>query len=595
MQLIIRLSDLIYDTFVLIRNALVSLFGPRPAYVLLDLAGPYPDHRTRDPWWVRQLPWWARQPQTIEDVRRQLAVIRADRRAAGVVITIGDLPAGLASVQSLRKTFADYRAQGGHIVAYLPQATTRQYYLASVADTIVMPESGTLDLGGAALEVTFFGEALERAGVVGEFEQIAEYKSAVEPFTRRAMSEPMREQLNAILDSVFDDLTGEIASARGMEPAAIRDVINRMPLSAAEGRRAGLVDAVLYEDELPAYLAEGRRQPAIVPWRTARRRLRAPVRWRMPGRAVAVITVRGAIHMGESRPRPPVPLPVARGETTGHAPVIRAIRSVERNPLFGAIVLSIDSPGGSALASDLIWRAVVQAARVKPVVAYFGNVAASGGYYVATGAHRIIAQAGTLTGSIGVISGKFTVHRLADRAGVRQEILTRGDAAAMTSPFRPFSPDQRRRLRAQAEETYARFLDRVAEGRRLPREQVHTVARGRVWTGRQAMQHRLVDRLGDFNTAIDTAKDLMGLAPSRDVPIRIVRPPWAVTIGRRASLGLLEAAAQSVAALLGAGAGRVANAATAAADVWTAALWTCLDALLEEGVLALLPWEIRLR
>ena len=554
MQIFIRLSDLFYDTFIFVRNALVSLFGRRPTYVLLELAGPYPDHRARDPWWVRQ-------PQTIEDVRRALAVVRGDRRAAGVVITIGDLPAGLASVQSLRNTFAEYRARGGRLIAYLTQATTRQYYLASVADAIVMPESGVLELGGAALEVTFFGEALERAGVVGEFEQIAEYKSAVEPFTRREMSMPMREQLNAILDSVFDDLTGEVAAARQLEPAAVRAAIDRAPLSAAEGQRTGLVDALMYEDELPAYLQSGARPPLIVPWRIARRRLRAPFRWRLPGRAVAVIAVRGPIQMGESRARPPIPLPLARGEATGHASLIRAIRSVERNPLFGAIVLSIDSPGGSALASDLIWRAVVQANRVKPVVAYFGNVAASGGYYVAAGARRIIAEAGTLTGSIGVISGKFTVQRLAGRAGVHQEILTRGEAAAMTSPFRPFSVEERRRVRAQAEEIYERFVGRVAEGRRLSREHVQAVARGRVWTGRQAMQHRLVDRLGDFYTAVDSAKELMGLAPSRVVPVLIIRPPRAVMIGRRSAHGMLDT----------------------------------LEMLVRERVLALMPWEIRLR
>ena len=554
MQYLIRLSDLLYDTFILVRNVLVSLFGPQPTYVLLELTGPYPDHRTRDPWWVRQ-------PQTIEDVRRALAVVRGDRRAAGVVITIGDLPAGLASVQSLRNAFAEYRAGGGRLIAYLAQATTRQYYLASVADAIVMPESGVLDLGGAALEVTFFGEALERAGVVGEFEQIAEYKSAVEPFTRREMSAPMREQMNAILDSVFDDLTGEVAAARQLEPAAVRGAIDRAPLSAAEGQRVGLVDALMYEDELPAYLQSDARRPLIVPWRIARRRLRAPFRWRLPGRAVAVIAVRGPIQMGESRPRPPLPLPFARGEATGHASLIRAIRSVERNPLFGAIVLSIDSPGGSALASDLIWRAVVQANRAKPVVAYFGNVAASGGYYVAAGARRIVAQAGTLTGSIGVVSGKFTVQRLAGRAGVHQEILTRGEAAAMTSPFRPFSPEERRRLRTQAEEIYERFVARVAEGRRLSREQVHAVARGRVWTGRQAMQHRLVDRLGDFYAAIDSAKELMGLAPSRVVPVWIIRPPRAVMIGRRSVLGMLDT----------------------------------VEMLLRERVVALLPWEIRLQ
>jgi protease-4 len=574
MQLLIRLSDLLYDTFILVRNALVSLFGPRPAYVLLELSGPYPDHRTRDPWWVRQ-------PQTIEDVRRQLAVIRADRRAAGVVITIGDLPAGLASVQSLRGAFADYRARGGRLVAYLTQCTTRQYYLASVANEIVMPESGALDLGGAAMEVTFLGEALERAGIDGEFEQIAEYKSAVEPLTRRTMSEPMREQFNAILDSVFDDLVAEVSAARRLEPAAVRAAIDRAPLSAADARAAGLVDAMLYDDQLPAHLGAGGRVPAIVPWRVARRRLRRPFRWRFPGRAVAVIAVRGGIQMGESRPRPPIPLPIARGEATGHASVIRAIRSIERSPLFGAIVLSIDSPGGSALASDLIWRAVVQASLSKPVVAYLSNVAASGGYYVAAGANRIIAQPGTLTGSIGVISGKFVVRRLAGRAGVHHEILARGVAAAMTSPFQPFSDEERRRLRAQAEEIYRRFLDRVAEGRRLSRDQVHAIARGRVWTGRQALEHRLVDGLGDFYSAIDTAKELMGLSPRRVVPVLIVRPPRAVTVGRRSALGSLEGIASSLAPLV--------------PLAPLTSLASLADTVLREPVLALLPWEIRLR
>lgn len=583
------LDDLLHDAFVLIWNVLIWPFGPRLAYVLLELTGPYPEHTAPGAWWTSWLP----QPQTIEAVRRQLNAIHADPHTVGVVITIGDLPAGLASVQSLRGVLAQYRARGGRVVAYLTQASTRQYYLASVADTVVMPESGTLEIGGAALEVTFFGDALARAGVEGEFEQIAEYKSAVEPFTRRAMSDPMREQMNAILDSVFDDLTGEIADARGLDPAAVRAAINRAPLSAAEAQAAGLVDALLYEDELPAYLTSGGRVPAIVPWRTVRGRLKGRFRWRMPGRAVAVVPVRGPIQMGESRPRPPIAVPLARGETSGHASVIRAIRSVERNPLFGAIVLSVDSPGGSALASDLIWRAVVQAARLKPVVAYFGNVAASGGYYVAAGAHRIIAQAGTLTGSIGVISGKFTVRRLAERAGVHQEILTRGEAAAMASPFRPFSADQRHRLRVQAEEMYARFVDRVAEGRRLPRERVQIVARGRVWTGRQAMQHGLVDRLGDFYAAVDTAKELMELSPARIVPVLIIRPPRAVAIGRRASRGMLSAAAAG--GPIDVGVLRLIAGATDAAEGWMSGLWACAEALIAEGVLALMPWDIRLR
>ncbi len=566
MRFFIWLGDLIYDAFILLRNLIVSVLGPRPMYVLLELSGPYPEHRTRTPWWIRQ-------PPSVDDVRKQLQIIGENRQVAGVVITIHDLQAGLASIQSLRAAFAGYRARRRKVIAYLPQASTRVYYLASVADAVVMPESGTLDLVGMALEVTFFKDALDRLGVTGEFEQIAEYKGAAEPLTRRTMSEPMRESLTAILDSVFGDVIGEIATARRLDPGAVTDLVDRAPLSAREALEAGLVDALLFEDELPRYLAgAARRQPTILPWRLARRRLRQPFRWRIPGRAVAVISVRGVIQLGESRTRPPLPIPLLGGEATGHATIARAVRAVERNPLFGAIVLSVDSPGGSAIASDLIWREVVRAGRRKPVVAYLGNVAASGGYYVAAGAKRIISQPATLTGSIGVISGKLNVHGLAARAGVHREILTRGAAATITSSFTPFSAEERRRIRVQMEEMYDRFVDRVAEGRGLTREEVLGVARGRVWTGRQAQQHRLVDTLGDFFTAVDTAKELMGIPASRVVPVIQIRPPRGVPLGYRGFLGGL-------------------------ADAWAevADAWADLAAILEERILALTPWDVSLR
>ena len=582
MRLFIWLGDLLYDAFILLRNLVVSLLAPRPMFVLLELSGAFPEHRTRAAWPIRQ-------PPTLDDIRRQLRIIGGNRQVAGVIITVHDLQAGLASIQSLRAALAAYRAGGRKVVAYLTQASTRQYYLASAADTIIMPESGMLDLVGMAVEVTFFKDALDRLGVAGEFEQIAEYKSAVEPYTRPTMSGPMREALNAVLDSVFDDVIGDIAAARRLDPGAVRALVNRAPLSAGDARAAGLVDTLLFEDELPRHLAvEGRRLPTILPWRLARKRLRQPFRWRMPGRAVAVIGVRGPILVGESRQRPPLPLPLLGGETTGHATVTRAIRSVERNPLFGAIVLSIDSPGGSAIASDLIWREVVRAGRRKPVVAFLGNVAASGGYYVAAGARKIISQPATLTGSIGVISGKFNVRGLAERAGLHREILTRGEAATITSPFTPFSPEERRRIRAQAEDVYDRFVNRVASGRGLSREDVLAVAKGRVWTGRQARGHRLVDALGDFFTAVDAAKELMGVPLSWAVPVVFIKPPRAVPLGGGGFLAWLTG--RIVGRLTG-GMGSVLTGAWAG----MADGWMDFAQLLEERVLALMPWDLSWR
>lgn len=573
MRFFVWFGDLLYDAFVLLRNLLVSVFAPRPMYVLLEFSGAYPEHRTRTLWPFRQ-------PPTLDDVRQQLHVMGENPKVAGVIVTIQDLQAGLASTQSLRTSLAAYRRRGGKVVAYLAQASTRQYYLASVADTVVMPESGTLDLVGLAIEATFFKDALDRLGIIGEFEQIAEYKSAIEPYTRQTMSEPMREALNAVLDSAFDDVVGGIAASRGLDPGAVKALVNRAPLSAKDAHDAGLVDALLFEDELPRYLTvDGRRLPTILPWRLARRWLRQPFRWRIPGRAVAVIGVRGPIVLGESRSSRPLPVPLLGGETTGHATVTRAIRSVERNPLFGAIVLSIDSPGGSAIASDLIWREVVRAGRRKPVVAFMSNVAASGGYYIAAGAKKIVSHSATLTGSIGVISGKFSVRGLAERAGVHREILTRGEAATITSPFTPFSPEERRRIRAQMEDVYGRFVDRVVAGRGLLREDVLQVAKGRVWTGRQAQGHGLVDTLGDFFTAVDAAKALMGVPASSVVPVVVIKPPQGVPLGGR---GLFA---------------RLAGVWGTLGDAWWGVADAVADAaaLLEERVLVLMPWDLSWR
>ncbi len=559
MRFLIRVTDVLYDLYIFLRNLVISLFGPRPMYVLLELSGPYPEHRARRRWRIQS-------PPSLDDLRDQLDLIAANEHAAGVVITAHALETGFASIQGIRTALQAFRNRGKRVIAYLPQANTRLYYLASAADTIVMPEAGILDLVGLQLGVTFLKEALDRLGVVGEFEQIAEYKGAAEPFTRRTMSEPMRESLNAILDSVFEDVLTQTAAARRLAPAVLRTLVDQAPLSAREALEAGLLDALCFEDELPRFLqVKPQRMPVILPWPLARKRLRKPLRWRTPGQAIALIGVRGAIHMGESRTPPPLPISVLGGASTGHATVARAFRAVERNPLFGAIILSIDSPGGSALASELIWREVDRVKRVKPVVAYMSNVAGSGGYYVAAGCTRIVAQSATLTGSIGVVSGKFTVRGLAARVGISRETLLRGEAAAMASPFMPFSPEERHRLQKQMDEIYNRFVHRVAAGRQLAREQVAAAARGRVWTGRQALELGLIDRLGDFPAAVIAAKELMGVPESRAVAVVQIRPPRSSPVrgpGLLAELG---------------------------------DLWTSLTTLLEERVLALMPWEISLR
>jgi len=303
-------SDFLYNAWTLLRNQILRLRRPQPLYALLDLSGPYPEHRTGRFRWIRQ-------PQSIDDLREQLKQI-AGSDAAGVVLTMSSLQAGLASVQSMRAALAGLRRAGKRVVAYVPEADMRTYYLASAADTIVMPEAGALDIAGLRAEMTFFKDALDRLGVAGAFEQMGEYKGAAEPFTRGAMSEAVRESLSAVLDSTFAEAIAETAEARGIEPAALRAAVDRAPLSAAEARSAGLVDGILFEDELPRFLqTPPRLPPVILPWTLARRRLQKPLRWRAGERVIAMIGVRGIIQMGESRNRPPLPIPFLGGSWSG--------------------------------------------------------------------------------------------------------------------------------------------------------------------------------------------------------------------------------------------------------------------------------------
>jgi protease-4 len=559
MRVSLFLSDLFHSLFVFLRNLLVSLVPLRgPVYVLLDLSGPYPEHRGR-------APWWSPRPASVEDVRQQLDVLSSNRHVAGVVLTMGALDAGFASLQSLRAALSAYRSRGARVVAYLSVASTRAYYLATAADAVVMPESGVLDLVGLTLEATFLGEALRRLGVRADLEQVGTYKGTAEPFVRGAMSPPVREHLNTVLDSLFAELVQEISRARSLDPARVRELIDHAPHPAPRAKELGLVDALLYEDELPAYLTRGGRAATLLPWAAARHRLRRPFRWRARGPAAALIDIRGLIQLGESHPRPPVPLPIASAEVTGHATVVRALRAAARDRFFGSILLTVDSPGGSAVAADLIWREVTITSRKKPVVAFLSNIAASGGYYAASGATRILCQPGTLTGSIGVVGGKFTLVGLAALTGIRREILARGDASTIASPWRALAPGDRDRLRGHMGEVYARFVDRVASGRGMTRDEVMAAADGRVWTGRQALELRLVDALGDFVEAVGIARELMGVPCGRDISVVPVRPARAAPAGPPRYWRAAAALEEDIRRLLG------------------------------ERVLAFFPWELRPR
>ena len=521
------IADLIANLFRLLRN-LLTFLGRPPEYVVVDISGSYPERRAPRPRFQPfrgALPFLQPPPEeSLEDLRGVLDRVAHAPQVRGVVVRIGELPVGLATVQSLRDVLLALRRRGKRVVAYLTTISTPQYYLAAAADEILLPESAMVGFTGLRTEVTFIREALDRLGIAPEFDHIAEYKTAADRFLRREMSPAHREMVDAILDAQLDQIIEDIAAARRLTREPVRGAIDRAPFSAAEALAMGLVDGVLFEDELPRRFGAPGREAVLQPWTLARRRLPAPYRWPSLQDAVAVVTLRGTIVPGESREFP-VPLPLFGRQTAGSSTLARAFRAAERAPRVHAVVFSVDSGGGSALASDLIWREVERVKRRKPVVAFMGDVAGSGGYYVACGANRIIAQPGTITGSIGVVSGKLVLADLFERHGLHHEILSRGAAATIDSPFVRYDETGWTRVRQEMQQIYERFIGRVSQGRSRPAAEIEAIARGRVWTGRQAVPLGLVDELGDFTVAVQRTRELAGIPAGREINVITVRPP----------------------------------------------------------------------
>jgi protease-4 len=529
-------------------NLLRSLRRKGLDYVVLPIRGPYPERTPQHdplPFPFNRLSLLPREV-SLEDMRSALEIIGGDSRVHGVVLRFHTSPARLSTLYSLRRMLLGLRVRGKRLIAWLPTASTGEYYLASACDEIVLPPCGRLLTLGLRAETMFLKDTLALAGVTADFESIAEYKVAPDLFRRSAMTEAHREMLNAILDSHFDEIVTAIAKGRGLDVARVRALIDDMPLTPAEAVEAGLADAVMYEDELAqtsfvrrtsfvrphlsaADHAEGAQEDGgagatLLTWQQASRWLRKPVQWTTRQR-IGVVSLEGMIVPGQSRRVPaPVPLPVVEAQA-GADTIVQALRRAETDSHIAALIFHVDTPGGSALASDLIWRAVRRLRERKPVVVLMGTQAASGGYYVSAPANRIVARPTTLTGSIGIWGGKLVLAGLYEKLGVGREAVQRGALAGLYSEVAPFSDKERARVRRDMGEGYARFKARVAEGRGMTEEQVEEIARGRVWTGAQAREIGLVDELGDFETALAIAKELAGLKAEREYTVVQVRPP----------------------------------------------------------------------
>jgi len=445
----------------------------------------------------------------------RLRSIARDPTAAAVVVTFEDASGGWATMQELRDELLALRKAGKKVFAYLVSGTGREYLVASAADKIYLDPAGALRLVGMAGTTLYLKGLFGQVGVLPQFERIAEYKSAPEQLIESGPTEPAARMTRELFDSMWEQWLAQVAASRKLGKDELRALIDAGPYTAGDlAASTKLVDAVgspekiseLVVRELGGALPVTRPAPA------------RPDRWQRPG--IAVIYVDGDIVDGKSRKVPLLGMQRAGGETLVGA--IAAARASER---VGAIILRIDSPGGSALASELISREVFATRGVKPILCSMSDVAASGGYFVAAGCETIFAEPMTITGSIGIYYGKFDVSGLLGKLGITTDTIKRGKRSDIESYFRPYGEEERAVLLDKLRYMYGRFVGAVAEGRRMKKEEVDAVGRGHVWSGEMARRERLVDRFGGLGDALDEAKRRMGL--SADARVQIYELPVA--------------------------------------------------------------------
>jgi len=482
----------------------------QPASTLvLDFADPILEDMPAD----AESRFFYRDTPTLWDHLRALEHAATDANVEAVLLRIEDVDLGWAKTEELRHKLEELQDRGTKVIAYVEGGGDQEYMMASAADVIYMAPNTQLYLDGLASYEMFFKGTLDKLGVKADLEHIGEYKSAAEPFTQREASDAAREASNALLDETFRDLRSAIADSRGLDSAAVMRIIDNGPYTSKQAQAAGLVDSLIYPDELEDLLpgGAGGTQVSVEDYLATLPEVEGPI----SAPRIAVVHATGTIVGGESGSDP------MWGRTIGADSFIEALEEARDERGVRAIVVRIDSPGGEVYASHLMWRAIDQASGHLPIVASFSDLAASGGYYMAMGADTIVADRATLTGSIGVIGGKFNLAGLYDKLGMNVEVQARGQNAQFQSTLRDFTPAERERYRTEMFEEYRTFVGIVARNRGTSAERIDEVARGRVWTGGMARERGLVDIEGGLESAIDVAKGMAGLDADEEVRVEM--------------------------------------------------------------------------
>ena len=505
---------------------------PLRKYVELSIKGPLAE--------VKPAFAFSSQVKTLRSITKQIDKIRKDDEVVGVLLKIEGLGIGWAKLQELRDKIIQLRSGGVKVISYLESGGNAEYLLACAADQIVLMPAGTVGLTGLRAEVMFFRGLLDKLDIKADMYAIGKYKSAIEPYMRDSMSEAQREALNAILDDLYAQQVEMITNGRSEIDAALAaDLIDQGPFTAEEAYRAKLVDTIQYYDELVQSIEERAEEKIEVVSEHRKKSAEVPELTGFAGFMTFFSMLTSSKHQTSRMGKPKIALIYATGPIMSNAPtspfmteqimtpsvMAKALREAREDSDIQAVIMRIDSPGGSAVASDAIWREVLSTQREKPLVVSMSDVAGSGGYYIAMAAGTIVAEPGTITGSIGVLGGKLNLKGLYNKIGLTKEVITRGKNANLYSDYGDFTSTERERLQQLLETVYRDFVRKAAEGRDKTEMEIHELAQGRIWTGKQAKEIGLVDELGGLDTALAIAKKQIALDPADEIDIIILPKP----------------------------------------------------------------------
>ena len=500
-----------------------SLSGGEPSIrdnsvLTLRVSGSLPDYSPDDPF----KKFFGGPDQSLSGLVMQFKKAKVDKRIKAILLDINMSGVGWGKAEEIRDAITDFRTSGKPVYAYIEFGLNKEYYIATACDKIIVPPPGELFINGLAADVMFFRGSLDKLGIYPDIFQIGKYKSAGDTFTQKQMTDAHREVVNALLDDLFNRYVNAIAQARKKTPEEVRTLIDNAPYNAAKAKEAGLIDEALYKDDVEKQFKQMlgyKETDTFVAVRSSDYRDVRPESLGLnKGERIAVIYASGDIGSGSSANSP------SGDQSIGSDTVAKALNDAAADKTIKAIVLRVDSPGGSGLASDIIWHAVDAANQKKPVVVSMSDVAASGGYYISASASKIIAQPSTITGSIGVVAGKPVMRGFYDWLGVSNEYVLRGKTAGMFRETEKFSDEERVKFEEWIKTTYYQdFVPKVAKGRNKDAQYIDSIAQGRVWTGQQAKDRGLVDDFGGLDKAVEVAKQLAKIPADKGVE-RVILP-----------------------------------------------------------------------